>query len=671
MENQKINFNFTYFAMKLLGKNLYSNPWTAVSEIVANGIDADAKNVYVLIDMRNKEKAVVEIFDDGVGMSIEDLRDKYTLIGRNKRLETENRRGKTLGRKGIGKLAALYLSPRYYLYTKTTVGKSAWCVNTKIIKDSDIPALTGTAYDTNMLISKTKWNELKTGTMIHLSDVDLRKIGKERLKSLPLMLADYYLEHVISSTVSVCVIEENNDEITFSPISKNINFDTMFGIFDNTGLGYKDKLQSKVYITKDTVYKEVDIPRDTVVLNEDKYTTSGTMELTNLEGYAVEVPYNMVGWIGIHSSLDNAIIQRNSPFAKKNQLHPNALRLYVRGKLAVSNLMPYIRSVAAFAPYIEGEISFDILDDDMFEDASTSNREGYSLSDPRIQKLSGIVGKIINTLVIKRNDAGKQVNKEIQAIKDRLEAEAEAERQKRENAERARIKAEAERLEAEEKAKKLQAQNNTIFNAITEEQESFSAKTHLVKTNAIAIRNSVSTLAQKVGFDNYKEIGAIAISSDKILSSLKYSALAKFNIEDEYITVNLFEFCKEYLEMVLQKQYFNIGFEILIEGEYCVRFNPQYMTLILDNFISNSEKSNSTKFVVKMLTENSSSTITIEDDGDGFRNVDLNSIFDFGFSNTGGTGIGLYNIKRAVDKMKGSITAHENEQGGATFTIKF
>ena len=42
-------------------------------------------------------------------------------------------------------------------------------------------------------------------------------------------------------------------------LSKKVNFDTMFGIFDNTGLGYKDRLQPKVYITKDTVYKEVKI----------------------------------------------------------------------------------------------------------------------------------------------------------------------------------------------------------------------------------------------------------------------------------------------------------------------------------------------------------------------------------------------------------------------------
>ena len=53
----RIEFNFTCYALKLLGHNLYSNPWTAVSEIVANGIDAKAKKVHVLVDLFNKEQA--------------------------------------------------------------------------------------------------------------------------------------------------------------------------------------------------------------------------------------------------------------------------------------------------------------------------------------------------------------------------------------------------------------------------------------------------------------------------------------------------------------------------------------------------------------------------------------------------------------------------------------
>lgn len=203
-EAKKIPFNFTYFAMKLLGKNLYSNPWTAISEIVANGVDANADNVYVLVDMRNKEHAIVEIFDDGKGMSFSDLNEKYTLIGRNKRLSEENISGKTLGRKGIGKLAALYLSPQYYLCTKAQGNSdSIWVVDTRSIKDSDIPALIEVRDDKMQLVAAQKWSELPTGTMIHLSDVDLRKIGPERLKSLPVILADYYLETTIKCNIQV------------------------------------------------------------------------------------------------------------------------------------------------------------------------------------------------------------------------------------------------------------------------------------------------------------------------------------------------------------------------------------------------------------------------------------------------------------------------------------
>ena len=80
-EAGSIAFNFTYYAMKLLGKNLYSNPWTAISELVANGIDAKAPTVHVLVDMRDKAHAVVEIFDSGSGMSFDDLKNKYTIIG--------------------------------------------------------------------------------------------------------------------------------------------------------------------------------------------------------------------------------------------------------------------------------------------------------------------------------------------------------------------------------------------------------------------------------------------------------------------------------------------------------------------------------------------------------------------------------------------------------------
>ena len=119
-ENE-IYFDLSYSALKLLGKNLYSNAANAISELVANSIDAHAKNIYVYIDMSKKKQSIVEILDDGSGMNYSDLSEKYVWIGRNKRvdesLSTEEKKS-LMGRKGIGKLAALFLSDQYFIITK-------------------------------------------------------------------------------------------------------------------------------------------------------------------------------------------------------------------------------------------------------------------------------------------------------------------------------------------------------------------------------------------------------------------------------------------------------------------------------------------------------------------------------------------------------------------------
>ena len=245
----KIEFNFTCYALKLLGHNLYSNPWTAVSEIVANGIDAKAKNIYVLVELFDKETAQIEIIDNGFGMTYEDLCNKYTIIGRNKRIDNPN--DKTLlGRKGVGKLAALFLSDRYYIYTKSKYETSSWCVDVSQAKDEDIPKLE--RYDGKQEISACEvWESTATGTAIKLTNVNLQKIGPERLKALPVILSDYYLADVIDCEISVCVRQDRNQIIKFNPVTKKISFSTMYAIFDNTGKRYCDRLQNKIYLTKE------------------------------------------------------------------------------------------------------------------------------------------------------------------------------------------------------------------------------------------------------------------------------------------------------------------------------------------------------------------------------------------------------------------------------------
>ena len=673
--NDKIFFNFSYFALKLLGKGLYSNPWTAIAELVANGLDAKATCVRIFIDMSDKKNSEIEIFDNGTGMTYSDLAEKYVLIGKNKREDLsldEVSKNKVMGRKGIGKLAALYLSSKYYLISKSAGQESAWYFDMSNERESEIPSLNRVNLSQVEVLSAEYWDKLTSGTMIKLKNVDLTNIGIQSIEGLKARLSDYYVLDSISGKIELAVRYQKNTPIGFQEVAKNIAFRNFYALFDNSESNIKSRIAESVYFPSadDTVRRK---PRHTVIIDESAYNTSGTRHFVKEDGSLSEkeIPYSLTGWIGIHASIKKDDAQVNDPLFLKNKAYKSTqLRLYVRKKLAVEDFMPYLKNTQAFSNYIEGEINFDVLDDNSLGDIATSNRQGFAEDDERVALLISLVKPIVSTLIVQRVKVGQEIREEEDKIKKEHEAAlkaAEAARQELEIKNRVTEK----KLEvASDNIQKYKAQSYTIFSAITEDQKTFSAKTHLVKTNALTIRNSVTTLARKIGIENYRELGAISVATDKILSSLKYSAIAKFNIEDASIKEDLFAFCREYLMNVLQQQYFNIHISVETSGQHIIKFQPQNISLVLDNFLSNSQKSHARNFNLSMEDISGKAYIELWDDGDGVGAVDLNEIFDFGFSNTGGTGIGLYNIKTVIKKMKGTICAENATPSGAKFIIE-
>jgi hypothetical protein len=78
-----------------------------LAELSANAYDADAKRVDITLPDTVDKNAFIDIEDNGLGMSPDELADKFLFIGRNKREEgqkTPNGR-LVIGSKGIGKLA--------------------------------------------------------------------------------------------------------------------------------------------------------------------------------------------------------------------------------------------------------------------------------------------------------------------------------------------------------------------------------------------------------------------------------------------------------------------------------------------------------------------------------------------------------------------------------------
>ena len=196
MEERKIiPFTMNYYALKTFGRQQYSNPWAALSELIANGYDAGADKVYLYIDMRNKDHAIIEVIDSGSGMDINDVEGKYVEIGRNRRIEEPD--DTSTGRKGIGKLAALYLSDVYEVITVKEGQMTAWSVDTRGKTDKEIPSLVETNPDDIPICCSVVWDQLREshGTIIRLSEVNLSRIGDRYIDGLWRRLSDYFLLH--------------------------------------------------------------------------------------------------------------------------------------------------------------------------------------------------------------------------------------------------------------------------------------------------------------------------------------------------------------------------------------------------------------------------------------------------------------------------------------------
>lgn len=628
--DNKIYFNFSYFALRLLGKGLYSNAWTAIAELVANGFDAKATNVKIYINAINKEHSIIEIFDNGYGMGYDDLSEKYALIGKDKRDDItldEKTKNELMGRKGIGKLAALYLSHRYYLISKTRDEVSAWCLDASNAKDSDIPHLDKQDIDKINIESKSEWDSFQTGTMIKLTDVDLTNFGEQSLAGLKARLSDFYLLNSLHGTMEVAFLTKRANKCIFEKVEKSIAFKNMYAFYNNTDYDYVAKLSNTIRYRSNVESIEA-IPRDVVVLNvKDFPDISGKRHFIQKDGTLTEteIPYKMTGWIGIHSSINKEDAVINDPEYLKNKTYrPNQLRLYVRNKLAVENFLDYVKNTQAFSNYIEGEISFDILDDNRLADIATSNRQGFIEDDERIVLLIEILKPIISSLIKERVKIGHQIRKEekdyYEKIRQQQEEERKKEEQARKQAEEEREIALLEKKNAESKAEQLNEQLETVnadlgtekkrtsflMDSLSIDQKEIAKRLHMAKINI----NTIATIIQKLVLKNNKgrltldniwdDIKSISFNTERVKANLAYGMKATFNTQEEKINADLFGFILDYCETIFNHREIKIVVEN--NGQAIMNFAPQNIAVILENILSNSQKAHANSLIFRMYS---------------------------------------------------------------------
>lgn len=130
--NKSLKWRFDVNTFRLLGRELITDRITAVFELVKNAYDANATNTrlnFYNIDSSNVNERKIVISDDGVGMTFEDVRDKWMVVGTNNKRTKHfseapfNRR--FVGEKGIGRFAVDKLGERILIKTKKK-GEPNW-----------------------------------------------------------------------------------------------------------------------------------------------------------------------------------------------------------------------------------------------------------------------------------------------------------------------------------------------------------------------------------------------------------------------------------------------------------------------------------------------------------------------------------------------------------------
>lgn len=129
-----VKFRISSGLKTILGKELITDDFIAVFELVKNSFDAQAKRVDITFDALGTDHEKIVIQDNGEGMDDDDISGKWMFVAYSARKEQQDYRDKInsnrilAGAKGIGRFSCDRLGEQLKLYTRKRAEKGGWHV---------------------------------------------------------------------------------------------------------------------------------------------------------------------------------------------------------------------------------------------------------------------------------------------------------------------------------------------------------------------------------------------------------------------------------------------------------------------------------------------------------------------------------------------------------------
>ncbi len=744
----------------IIGKELITDDFIAVFELVKNAFDAHSKRVDIIFENLHSGNARLIIKDNGKGMDLTDIVEKWLFVAYSAKKDgTEDYRDKIrskrvhAGSKGIGRFSCDKLGSELVLYAKKKTEKK---INKLEIKWAAFEEDSKKEFKTIPVDYKTvrdlPYKGFNQGTILEITGI---RENWDRKKLLGLR---HSLEKLINPN-------QENDPRGFA-IYLNVDEERINDL-DAIDKGkareqVNGKVQNSIFedLKIKTTKIETIISKDGELVNtilEDRGMLIYEMEEENpypdlLHDIRINLfvlnrsaKYHFTKSMGIHA------VQYGSLF-----LYKNGFRIYPFGEPGLDTLGIDHRKQQGQARFmgtrdIIGRIEINGKNPAFQE---TSSRDGGLIRNPAYDALKGFFrecvlkrlekfaigvikwgndGDLLDHEILDPDEMKKKVSdivyhltmseniidinynpKLIDILKDRTEGSLKkilgrlqhlaeqsdsqlvakeirrAQRQynalmkAKEEAEKGEKAAKKEAKAAKEDAGQKETQNLFLQSVLSQDRKDILNFHHHIGIAAGTIEDYIKLLVRKIRKGH--------IAHEKILSSLqkisyqakmissisKFATKANFNLKATVIRGDLIGFIREHLLNVwadilkFSHRKIKIKYNQVPDEKCTCKFKPIEITVILDNLINNSKKSEASAINVE-VNKISKNTIemTISDNGKGILPKNVDKIFEAGFSTTDGSGLGLYHVKDILRKTGGSIKVNPEFEDGAEFKVKF